>query len=253
MMYIVIPYFAGGAKGRELEYAVAGWRRNFCGQQIRIIVIGDYHKVTDSGSDIEYYPCDRVAEIPGQYRPHLDMAHKMLTFMNAFPDEKVFIWVADDCYTVNEVCLSSIGVLKCMPRNLNSFEKGAGTACKEFRADKLKTRDWLLAHGKPIHNYTTHLPRLYGSDALKQILTVVDATRVSYCIEDLYYNYYYANHLPIKLGKETDIFKFGVYNYHVTEDELRKALKEKIWITNSDKGFSPTLVKVLEEHFFGSK
>lgn len=32
---------------------------------------------------------------------------------------------------------------------------------------------------------------------------------------------------------------------------IRKALKEKIWITNSNKGFTPTLVKVLEEHFFG--
>ena len=251
MIYnIVIPYFAAGAQGRELEYAVEGWRRYFRHMN-HIVIIGDYHPISDSGPDIEYYPCDRVADIPGQYRPHLDMAHKMLTFMNAHPDVKEFIWVADDCYPVNCFGIEEIQLLKCMPNSLRSFEKGAGTTCEEFRRDKLKTMAFLQAHGCAIRNYTTHLPRFYNSERLESIIKEVDATHNSYVIEDLYYNILFPERLSVKLNKETDIFKFGAYNAHVTEEELRKALKEKIWITNSNKGFTPTLVKVLEEHFFG--
>lgn len=250
MYYVVIPYFAAAAQGRELEYAVAGWRRYFRHMN-RIVIIGDYHPVSDSGPDISYYPCDRVADIPGQYRPHLDMNHKMLTFIRAFPDVKEFIWVADDCYPVNYFGIEEVQLLKCMPRSLKSFEKGARTACEEFRIDKLKTLAFLRGHGCAIRNFTTHLPRLYRSEQLQQVIKEVDATHNSYVIEDLYYNIFFPERIPLKLNRETDNLKYGLYEDNIPEADIRKALQEKIWITNSNKGFTPTLVKVLEEHFFG--
>ena len=237
---VVIPYYAAGAQGRELEYAVAGWRNHFQ-EQYHIVVIGDYHPVSDSGSDISYYPCERIAAIPGQYLPHLDMAHKMLTFMDAYPGEKGFIWVADDCYAVNPFDIHDVRMLKCKDYSMEQYEKSTGICGEDFRKDKLKTRDILLQNQRPARNFTTHLPRWYDAERLRSVLNGFNATRESYVIEDLYYNIFYPDRVPLRLSKEKDNLKYGVFNQGVTPAELDAAAKRKIWINNSTTGWGPEL------------
>ena len=55
---VVIPYLASAAQGRELEFAVAGWRKHFK-ENFLIVVVGDYHKVCSTGDDIFFIPCPR--------------------------------------------------------------------------------------------------------------------------------------------------------------------------------------------------
>ena len=96
-----IPYFAAGAQGRELEFAVAGWRRHFKERHI-IAIVGDHHPVCDSGDDIVFIDCPRIAPVDGQYLPALDVINKILHLRDAFPASEGFVWSNDDIYAVND-------------------------------------------------------------------------------------------------------------------------------------------------------
>ena len=73
--------------------------------------------------------------------------------------------------------------------------------------------------------------------------------RVSYTMEDLYYNIYFKDEEPLKLNAELDDIKFGIYRRGVTSEQIREALKRKIWITNSPIGWSDELENILKEYY----
>ena len=81
---VVIPYCSVNAQGKELEYAVAGWRRHFK-ENYLIVVVGEYHPVCESGDDIVYIESPRVDAVPKMYRQHLDYVSCMRKVWNAFP------------------------------------------------------------------------------------------------------------------------------------------------------------------------
>lgn len=243
---VVIPYFAAGAQGRELEYAVAGWRRHFKINH-RIIIVGDYHKVVESGDDITFINCPRVPEIKGQYRCHIDHVNKFRKVLDRFPDSSGFIYTCDDIYAVNDFDLIDVQLLK-----INSREMGyRPDSSNGWQRDQAKTRALLIKEGLPTLNWVCHLPVWYEWDKLIKIYEKYDCDHNSYVVEDIYYNTYYRNRVPFLLDFERDNLKCGVYRSNPNLKRLPWAFKNKIWITNSPIGWLPELDRALNEHYFG--
>ena len=242
---VVIPFFKGGAQGRELEYAVAGWRRHFL-ENYQIVVVGDYHPVTDTGKDITFIECERVGEQPsGNYRPHIDFVKKFRAVHKAFPNTKGFIYTADDVYAVNDFDIHDIMTMKQRASNLDEYSD-YGNA---FRRDMAKTRRLLVSEGYPTRNYTTHLPVWFDWDKLEAMFDKYDMDHNSYVLETLYFNIYYPNRVPLQLNIDHDNLKCGVYRAHPRLDYIHRAFKKQIWIQNSVEGWIPALDKILSDYY----
>lgn len=241
---IVIPYYAAGAQGRELEYAIEGWRRHFK-NTYHIAVVGDYHPVVDSGDDITFIECPRVDGIEGQYRPHIDIVNKFSKAHDVFPDTLGFVYVADDVYAVNDFDMGDIMYLKQNGSNLN-WSKDGNTS---WGREKAKTHKVLSENGYPTRNFTTHLPVWFDWDRLEALFDKFDMAHNSYIIETMYFNVYFPNRIPLQLDFEKDNLKCGVYRPKPRLDLIAKAFDTKIWIQNSVDGWIPQLDKMLAEYY----
>ena len=244
---VVIPYLAAGAQGRELEFAVAGWRRHFK-EDYLIVLVGDRHPVVDTGDDITFISCPQVPDTGYQnYRPHIDHVRKFRKVLESFPDAKGFIYACDDMYAVNDFDMTDIRFLKIISDDI----KGNPKSTNGWQRDAAKTRALLKSEGLPVLNFVCHLPVWYEVDKLLAIYDRYDCDHNSYIVEDIYYNTYYRDRVPFKLDRERDNLKLGVY---ASPDffELTGALDRKIWITNSPIGYGTVLEAVLDDYFFGS-
>ena len=245
---IVIPYCSEGAQGRELEYAVAGWRKHFK-EDYLIVIAGENHPVTATGKDIVCIESPRVPGREGQYRQHLDYVSCLKKVREAFPKSKGFVFVADDCYAVNDFDLSDIKFLKQLRDNI-PFEPGSPNAWKR---DQAKTRERLVADGYPTRDFTTHLPQWYEWDKLAAIWERYDMENESYLMEDLYYNIYYPTRIPMTVRDEWDNVKCGLYVVNIYAEGIRNAMRRKIWLTNNPTGWTSDLDAVLRNYYFGEK
>lgn len=241
---VVIPFFKGGAQGREIEYAVAGWRKHFK-EKYLIVVVGDYHPVVDTGDDIVFIQCDRVPEQkPENYRPHIDFVKKFKAVRKQFPDSEGFIFVADDCYAVNDFDIYDVMCLK-----QNGNEIAVPSLQTPWNREKYKTKNLLIKEGYPVRNFTTHLPAWIEWDKLEALWEKYDMENNSYIFEDLYFNIYYSSRIPIQLHIDHDNFKCGVYRPNPRIPYIDKAFKTKIWIQNSVEGWIPYLDHKLSEYY----
>ena len=241
---IVIPYCSEGAQGRELEYAVAGWRRHFK-EDYLIVLAGEDHPVTKTGNDIVCVPSPRVAEQPGQYRQHLDYVSCLRKVRERFPDSEGFIMVADDCYAVNDFDMADVLFFKMLEPEFNCNPD----TTNKWRQDKLKTKRALREAGLPTRNYTTHIPMWFDWEKWLRIVEEYDMDHESYLIEDLYFNTYYQGRIPFRLDRDRDNLKYGVYTSRPPAGELQAAFRKKIWITNSPDGWRPELESMLKQHY----
>ena len=167
---IVIPYFAAGAQGRELEYAVSGWRRHFK-EPYHIIVVGDYHPICDTGEDITFIECPRIGAVPAtEYRPHLDMVNKFAKVMELYPELEGFIYACDDMYAVNDFDMVDVLALKQREPAITS----SLTDASAWKRDNARTRELLKKEGLPYRNYICHLPVYYETKKLKEIYDKYD-------------------------------------------------------------------------------
>lgn len=242
---IVIPYLASQAQGRELEYAVAGWRRHF-EQPHHIFIIGDYHPVVSTGDDITFIACPRVEEIPGQYRPHLDHVNKFRTFMRLHPEYDGFIYACDDMYAVNDFGMPEVLLPKIIAMDMG----GDPNSDNGWQRDCFKTRAYCISHDLPIMNWVCHLPVYYDRRMLTSIYDALDCDHVSYVVENIYFNTFYKDRKPLKLDIRYDNLKCGVYRPNPNLDVIRKAFETKVWITNSVKGWIPELDWMLNRYYF---
>ena len=241
---VVIPFFAGGAQGRELEYSIAGWRRHFK-EPYTIVVVGDHHPVVDTGDDIVFIECERVPEQkPENYRPHIDFVKKFKAVRKRFPDSKGFIFVADDCYAVNDFDINDVKVLR-----QNSERLKVGSLTSAWERDKKKTVELLQKEGYPIRNFTTHIPAWIEWDKLEALWERFDMEHNSYIFEDLYFNIYYPTRIPLTLHIDHDNYKCGVYRPNPRMNYIYDAFKKKIWIQNSVEGWIPALDKILSNYY----
>lgn len=243
---VVIPYCSSGAQGRELEYAVAGWRRHFR-EPHKIVLAGEGHPVTKTGDDICCVPSRRVPKRRGQYRQHLDYVSCLRKVRTAFPESTGCIMVADDCYAVRDFDMADVMQLKQQADRING-NPDSGNA---WQRDKAKTEARLREEGYPTRNFTTHLPQWFEWARLEELWSRYHMDRESYVVEDLYYNIFCGKGHPLQLHQDLDWIKFGAYSPDITEAQLRRAFAEKIWITNSPDGWTPTLDRLLKEYYFG--
>lgn len=242
---VVIPFFAGGAQGRELEYAVAGWRKHFK-EKYLIVVVGDAHPVTESGDDILFIPCPRVpAPAPGNYRPHIDFVNKFRAVHKRFPDTDGFIFVADDVYAVNDFDINDIKSLKQQGDHIMETH----IPLRPWDMEKRKTRLRLFEDGYPTRNFTTHLPVWFDWDKLEALFDKYDMANNSYIVEDMYFNIYYPTRIPLQLHIDHDNYKCGVYRPNPRMEYIKKAFKTKIWIQNSVEGWIPELDAMLADYY----
>lgn len=240
---VVIPLLPLAAQGREIEFAIEGWRRHFK-EPHRIVIVGGGLPAF-RGEDITCVESPRVLERPNQYHQHLDYVPCFRAVRRAFPDSEGFIFVADDCYAVNDFDIHDVRFLKMLSPNFN-FDPNSPNG---WRRDKMKTKALLLSEGLPTHNFTTHLPIWFDWDKWEALVSKHRMWEESYVIEDLYFNTYCPDRIPFQLCPQ-DNLKCGVYTTHPDPAELADAFRRKIWITNSPDGYTKELVTLLDEHFF---
>lgn len=250
---VVIPWLRGPMQGRELEYAVAGWEMHFK-ERHTIVVTGADDPRMDG---VVWVNSPRVAPKEGQYRQHLDYVSCFRKVRAAYPDSRGFIFVADDCYAINNFDI--IDVMQILSNgetiNCNANDPNA------WKRDKAKGAAVLEAEGYATRNYTTHLPQWYDWDKLAALWDKYDMDNESYLMEDLYFNIYYSRHRPESVTDiNADRIKCGVHRRDL--DNARggntktglQYLKEaeeggKIWITNSPDGWSDHLDNFLAKHY----
>lgn len=242
---VIMPYFSGGAQGREIEYAIAGWERHFK-EPHRIVVVGDYHPCFDKYDNVVFIECERVPEQePENYRPHIDFVNKFKKVRQRYPEMNGFIFTADDVYAVNNFDIYDVKVLK-----QNSSEiVYPPYPCTAWHREKKKTKDLLRKYGYPVRNFVTHLPVWIQWDKLEELWQRFDMEHNSYIFEDLYFNIYYSDRIPLTLHIDHDNFKCGIYRKNPRMEYLRKAFREKIWIQNSVEGWIPELDRTLAEYY----
>ena len=241
---VVIPYLASAAQGREIEYAIAGWRKHFK-ENYLIVLVGEGLPQLDA-QDVYCLESPRVAAIEGQWRQHLDYVSCFKKVHEEFPDTDGFIMVADDCFALNDFDISDVKLLKMLEPDF-SFREDSPNG---WRRDKMKTKKVLQAASLPTRNFTTHLPQWYDWDKIEALWEKYDMLHSSQVIEDLYYNTYYADRIPFQLQQDTDNLKCGVYDKSAaTKERIAKAPSRKIWITNSPDGWCKELTDVLKKHY----
>lgn len=242
---VVIPYCSEGAQGRELEYAVAGWRKHFK-EKYLIVIAGEDAPIAHTGDDIVCVPSERVPERDGQYRQHLDYVSCFRKVREQYPDQEGFVFVADDVYAVNNFDIIDIKVLKQVGANMAY----AANSANAWERDAARTASKLLAEGYPIRNFTTHLPQYFEWDKLAVLWDRFDMDNTSYVFEDLYYNIYFPDRVPLQLHIDHDNFKCGIYRENPDWNKIRNAFDGgKIWIQNNPRGWSPQLDWMLAEYY----
>lgn len=240
---IIIPYLPIACQGKELLYAIEGWRRHFK-ENYHIVVVGEGVHGLDA-PDLTCIDSPRVPEAPGQYRQHVDYVHCFRKVRKLFPRSKGFIMVADDCYAVNDFTIKEVKALKMLEPTL-VFSPDSTNA---WRRDKAKTKKVLDEEGLPTRNFTTHLPQYYEWSKWEAIVEKYHMDRESYVIEDLYYNTYFPDDVPEGVKGPEQRYKCGVYSTAMPQDEIHRALTDKIWITNSPDGWGPALTTELKLYF----
>ena len=240
---VVITYLAKEAQGRELQYAIAGWRRHFK-EDYMIVLTGEDLPYIE-GNDIAYVYSERVPASPGNYRAHLDYVSCLRKVRKRFPESEGFILVADDCYAVNDFDLATGKALKFMPGGIDYDPQSPNP----WRRDKMRTKRVLQANGYPQRNFTTHLPIWYEWEKLERLWDEFGMDRTSFVVEDLYHNIWYPIAGAAIVDEDSDSLKCSVYTTHPDPARLRRALDTKIWITNNPDGWQPALEAVLREHF----
>ena len=240
---VVIPYLASAAQGKELDLAIAGWRKHFK-EDYLIVLTGDGLPKFDA-NDIVCIESKRVADVPNQYRQHLDYVSCLKKVHKAFPESEGFVMVADDCYAVRDFTMKDVKPMKFIHGGIDYDPKSPNA----WRRDAMKTKYLLKSLGLPDRNFTTHIPIWFEWDKVEELWEKFDMEHESYVIEDLYFNYFYPVAGAIELNEDSDNIKCGVYTTRPNPERLLDAFSKKIWINNSPDGWQPCLVNLLEMHY----
>ena len=236
MYLIFIPYSPLGAQGRELELAIAGWRRHFL-EDYRIVIVGE-GLPRIKGDDVHLIESPRVDDIVFMYRQHLDYVNCMQRCHEAYPDSEGIIFAADDNYLVSDVTFADIQQLKYRDDEFN-VSPGCG-----WRFDKYRTRLLLDREGLPHRNYTTHVPCWFRWDRLEYLWLKYNMRYESYVIEDLYYNIFHASEPAIQCN-EVKFQLCAPEQWQMVPNEMQ----HKTWICNSPGGWSKELEKLLVDYY----
>lgn len=239
---VIIPYLAKEAQGRELQLAVQGWRRHFL-EPHRIVIVGDVPEFP-IWETYDFIPCPRIAPVEGQYLPHLDIIHKIDVALRKYPEYDGFIYTCDDIYAVNDFGIEEIMFPKVQDWVMPVIADDEGNG---WWRDLGKTRAVCEKHGYAMHNWVCHLPVYYDRGKYESTLLAYDCRKVSYVVENLYFNAFYANRVPYVLSKGNN-FKYPIQS-KFNPAEFCAALATKIWVYNSVGGWCDELEQRLRKHY----
>ena len=241
---VIIPYLAEEAQGRELEFAIKGWRKHFLAPH-RIVVVGDIPNVPLSLWDsFDFIPRERVPETPGQYRPHLDILSKIDSALWHYLEYDGFIYTCDDIFAVNDFGPEEILFPKVQDAVMPVVADDEGNG---WWRDLGKTRAVCEKYGYGLRNWVCHVPVFYDRHKYSEIIGRHECSKTSYVVENLYFNAFWSNRVPLVLNRGNNI-KYpvqGAFN----KEEVKAAFKEKIWIYTSVSGWCKELEAMLEEHY----
>ena len=242
---IVIPYLDKAAQGRELEFAVAGWRKHFK-EDYLIVIVGDWHPVVETGDDIVFIKCPRVP-YPGQgnYWAHIDHVNKFRRVREEFPESTGFIYTCDDIYAVRDFTIEDVKKPKVRCREIpGSFHHSNAWVRDNFRTKKI-----LINHNLPTMNWVCHLPVWYDWDKLLAIYDRYNCDRLSRVVEQLYFNTYQSDSDYIVIEEEPNDYLFKLWDNAWSLEELKDAIGKKFWIANSVKGWRPEIEQIFSEYY----
>lgn len=240
---VVIPYLKSGAQGRELEFAIRGWLRHFK-EDFKLVVIGDKPNFEFS-ENIDFVLCPRVPVHSTMCTKHLDWINKIKKIISLYPEYGSVIWACDDIYAVNDFGLPEVQLLKQHEPEMVGDLKNKN----RFIQDMARTREALVACGRPYHNYTTHLPYYFDFEKLLELIEKFSMTKTSYVVENLYYNYFFPTRIPLQMNLLYDNLRCGIWRANPRMEIVREAFQKKVWINNSPEGYLPELVKMLDAHY----
>lgn len=238
MTVIFIPYNPDGAQGRELELAIAGWRRHFLCPDYVIAVVGE-RLPRLKGPDVVGIESPQVEEIPFMYTQHLDYVSCMKACRRRFPESDGIIFAADDNYLVHDITPEWV-----MSLRYNRDDMQTDPQCGGWRYDQWRTRRLLVQEGLPHVNYTTHVPCWFRWDRLEYLWDRYDMEHESYVIENLYYNTFHAG----EPAEQCDAVKFQLTVYDQWR-EVPDRMRDRIWICNSPEGYTRELEKILMDYY----
>lgn len=242
---IVIPYLAKDAQGSELELAVTGWRKHFK-DAYHIVVAGDYHPVVESGDDISFVECPRIAPVEGQYLPHLDIANKFVKVREAFPDAEGFVYTCDDIYAVRDFSLDDVKADKIYSKHVPGFDwkKEHG-----WWRDLGKTAALCRGEGLPDCNWVCHLPVYYEWAGLLGVIGDYGCLQESYILENIYFNKF-SGYSDEARNRPQQVGYHMAYSPVLPSQRLVDDLMGRVtWFSNSNTGWSEKLEALLREHY----
>lgn len=228
------------ARGMELEYAVAGWRKHFCHPH-HLVIVGDVPEM--EGRRMTMINCPRVQGDGMHYVPALDLVHKIHVLRERFPHSLGFILSYDDIFAVNDFALEDILVPKIAGESMPA-KAGSSNGWYDAMA---RTLNALHSSSLPTRNYSTHLPRYYEWDKLLSVIERWDCDHSGLVIENLYFNLYHQGSAVLLDGR--DRYKYFASSTRADVGILRRAFAEKVWINANVDGFEPVLESMLREHY----
>lgn len=233
---VVIPYKKSDSQGKELMLAIMGWRRHFK-ENMQMIIVGDREDFFD----------ETILHIPHECNtdnPPLDIVAKLKELFTVCPEIEDFVLTNDDIYPVNDFDLTEVRLFKC--DGLLSDSKSIGNL---YAKNRQKTLELLRKEGKPIYDYGCHTPILMNAEQLLEMFEKYDMEKNSYLVSSLYFNTYYPSRIPLKISLETDHLKVGVYKKTANLGRLPGFMKRKIWVNNSQSGWTPEFEKIMVDYY----
>jgi len=237
---VCIPYVRSLAQGNELQLAIRGWAENFK-QGMNIVVIGDRE---DWMNDLVHViECERISN-----NPPLDVVHKMMLAIESDQVTDKFIWANDDQYLISPCMLADFETLKCTGK---LGDKNMGSTL--YQQNKKRTFDFLVKHGAPTWDFSTHTPFVFEKDLLEDMIKSFELTKEAHLVATLYFNWYFPYFIPYEcegpIALENDNLKVGVYRQNADLDRLKKLMPRKKILSNSESGWSPALSEILNKQF----
>lgn len=239
---VLIPHLPSGQQGHELTLAIAGWRKHFKTPHT-IAIMGENLPTIPGVVNVE---SKRVANVPGEYRSHLDYVSCARKARAMFPDTEGFVVAGDDVFAVNDFTLEDVLVPKIQDDWIPTV--GAYNHPNPWRRNLAKTGIVCHRDGHGTFNWTTHLPHYYEWDKLFSVYDRYDCDHDSYVIENLYYNIYTPQGKPEKLHRN-DRWKFEVSFTPLDRIGIYNAIAHKVWVTCTENGWCEEMEAVLADHY----
>ena len=243
---VVIPYLAKEAQGRELEFAVAGWRKHFTEPHL-VVIVGDQHPAVKLPG-VCWIPCPRIEHDEldlDNYTPHLDHVHKFRKVREYFPNHEGFIYACDDMYAVKDFDLAAVKAPKIVGKDMG----GTITHPNGWVRDKAKTRLLCQVEGWPVWNWVCHLPVYYEWDKLFAVYDTYGCDKNSYIVENIYFNKYEADYCEPMLINGRDGVRCWLTNRQEDQALIDNDFSGCTWCCNTTNGWSEKMERALERHY----